>query len=276
MKLLRHILSHLFLISLLIAVASVFYYRTLLLPGHVVEKVDVFVKDVYPPALSFVSKRDYFWSIKGERIVSFDDLNFFEKTDEASKVVAKTETVKEEKPSTVIVDAEPVKTEVTQKIDKYEVKEKIVVAQVKSAQVDTKDKKIEVIKATASPVAETEIPVANDSEVLPVEVKDSDTSSERDLLISARNAFNNGKLIQSEKLYLELTQMEQDNPDAFGELGNVYYSQGKWDEAGQAYYEAAVRLISKGKRNQVVYLQRVITGLNTEHAEKLSRLMMSQ
>ena len=276
MKLLRHILSHLFLISLLIAVASVFYYRTLLLPGHVVEKVDVFVKDVYPPALSFVSKRDYFWSIKGERIVSFDDLNFFEKADEASKVVAKTEAVKEEKPSTVIVDADPVKPKVTQKVDKDEVKEKVVVAQIDSAEVETKDKKIEVIKATASPVAETEIPVANDSEVLPVEVKDSDTSSERDLLISARNAFNNGKLIQSEKLYLELTQMEQDNPDAFGELGNVYYSQGKWDEAGQAYYEAAVRLISKGKRNQVVYLQRVITGLNTEHAEKLSRLMMSQ
>lgn len=74
MKLLRHILSHLFLISFLIAVVSVFYYRSFLLPYDVVGKIDGFVKDVYPPALSFTSKRDYFWSIRGERIVSFDDL----------------------------------------------------------------------------------------------------------------------------------------------------------------------------------------------------------
>ena len=276
MKLLRHILSHLLLISFLIAIVSIFYYRTLLLPEHVVGKVNDLIKDVYPPALSFASKRDYFWSIKGERIVSFDDLKFFEKTDETPEIVAKTEVIKKEKSSNIVADAEVVKTEVVAKKGSDEVKEKVVVAQIKPAQIETKGKKTDIIEKATSPVAETEIPVANDSEVLPVEVKDSDTSSERDLLISARNAFNNGKLIQSEKLYLELTQMEQDNPDAFGELGNVYYSQGKWDEAGQAYYEAAVRLISKGKRNQVVYLQRVITGLNTEHAEKLSRLMMSQ
>ena len=77
-----------------------------------------------------------------------------------------------------------------------------------------------------------------------------------------------------EKLYIELTQLEQDNPDAFGELGNVYYSQGKWNEAGQAYYQAAVRLITEGNHNQVAYLHRVIKGLNAEHAEKLSQKMM--
>lgn len=274
MKLLRHILSHLLLISFLIAIVSVFYYRTFLLPENVVGKVNNLIKDVYPPALSFVSKRDYFWSIKGERIVSFDDLNLFKKPGDVVEVVVKDESVKEEKLSPVVVDAKAVKPEVVVKKDSDEVKEKIVVTQIKPAQIETKDKKIDVVEKISNPVVVDKVPVAKDSETLAFEVKDSDTSSERDLLISARRAFNNGKLIESENIYLELTQMEQDNPDAFGELGNVYYSQGKWDKAGEAYYEAAVRLISKGQRNQVVYLQRVITGLNTEYAEKLNQYMM--
>ena len=138
------------------------------------------------------------------------------------------------------------------------------------------DETVAVKEPVIEPEKENNVLENNKIEELPIVVKDRDTSSERDLLISARNAFNQGAMIESEKFYLELTQLDQDNPDAFGELGNVYYSQGKWDEAGQAYYEAAVRLISAGNHNQVVYLQRVINGLNTEHAEKLAQLMTRQ
>ena len=269
MKFFRHILSHLFLIFFLTAIVSVFYYRTLLLPNDVVGKVDGIVKEVYPPALNFVSKRDYFWSIGGERIVSFDDLTIFEKNDEvASKAkpadMAEVETpIKAEAESIVVTEkeVEPEKKDVAKVEDKTEKEAVVVIAQVDEPVVT----KVPVIE----PVKEN-----NKVEELPVVVKDSDTSSERDLLINARNAFNHGKVAKSEKFYLELTQLDNDNPDIFGELGNVYYSQGKWDEAGQAYYEAAVRLITEGNYNQVAYLQRVIKGLNTEHAEKLAQLMM--
>lgn len=269
MKFLRHILSHLFLIFFLTAIVSVFYYRTLLLPNDVVGKIDGIVTEVYPSALSFASKRDYFWSIGGERIVSFDDLTIFEKNDEvASKSksddVVKVELlVKSEIKDTAIIEkeAEPEKTDIAKTEDKAQKEAMVVIAQV--------DEPVAVKEPAIEPVKEN-----NKVEELPVVVKDSDTSSERDLLINARNAFNHGKAAQSEKFYRELIQLDNDNPDAFGELGNVYYSQGKWDKAGQAYYEAAVRLITEGNYNQVAYLQRVIKGLNTEHAEKLAQLMM--
>jgi len=265
MKLLRHILSHLFLISFLIAVVTIFYYRTLLLPAHVVSKVDEVVKDVYSPVLAFVSKREYFWSIKGERIVSFDDLNLFKKDDVA--------TVKEEKSSIVV---ENDNDSLTEKESTVVTKEKEVVATTSGE--DVKDNTgVVIAKAEEKPKVISDAKPSVEPKVLEkniVEVKDSDTSSERNVLIDARNAFNKGNISASEKLYIELTLLEQDNPDAFGELGNVYYSQGKWEQAGQAYYEAAVRLIAEGNYNQVSYLQRVISGLNAEHADKLSQLMM--
>ena len=259
MKILRHILSHLFLIFFLVAIVSVFYYRTLLLPNDVVEKIDGIVTEIYPPALKFASKRDYFWSIAGERIVSFDDLKIFEKD---SEVVSNKKT---EDVHNIEISAEPN----TKSEDAVEKEEMVVITEINEAE------------ATKQIIAQPEVtkdPVAEDPkeniQVEDIAVKDSDASSERDLLISARNAFNQGKMIESEKLYIELTQLDNDNPNNFGELGNVYYSQGKWDEAGQAYYEAAVRLITERNYNQVAYLQRVISGLNTEHAEKLAQLMM--
>jgi hypothetical protein len=259
MKLLRHILSHLILISFLIAVVSVFYYRTLLLPGDVVGKIDEVVNDIYPPALKFASKRDYFWSIRGERIVSFDDLRFFKSEESvAVKEIIKPDSVSKE---SAVVEAVPVnKADVVLQDESNAKGTTTIVAAVKEPLPESKTEKVPV-----------EI---NTAKELPVVINDSDTSSERDLLISARTAFNQGSVKKSEKFYLELIHLDNDNPDTFGELGNVYYSQGKWDEAGQAYYEAAVRLITEGNYNQVVYLQRVINGLNTEHAEKLAQLMM--
>ncbi len=265
MKFLRHILSHLFLIIFLLAVVSVFYYRTLLLPAEVVAKIDGYVNNVYPPAVKFSSKREYFWSIKGKRIVSFDDLNLFKKDDavvaekeEKTNIAtidndSSTSTEKEVKVVTTIKTHAPVVTPVPDSID-----------------VEKAEKKSEII-ATTKPEVESKV-----QEKIVTKVKDSDTSAERNLLIDARNAFNKGNISTSEKLYLELTRLEQDNPDAFGELGNVYYSQGKWDKAGQAYYEAAVRLIAEGHYNQVSYLQQVISGLNAEYAEKLSQQIMSR
>lgn len=89
------------------------------------------------------------------------------------------------------------------------------------------------------------------------------------MLLMARQTFWNGDVKASEKLYLDLTSKKDSDPDAYGELGNVYYSQGKWKQAGKAYFEAASRLLELGKHDQVSYLLRVIQGLDSESAAKL-------
>ena len=95
----------------------------------------------------------------------------------------------------------------------------------------------------------------------------------KQVLYAARKLFWNGNVQDSEKLYLELADLGGGDPDVYGELGNVYYTQGKWKQAGEAYYEAAVRLLEQKSNEQVVnrvsYLLRVIQGLDTESAEKL-------
>lgn len=285
MKFLRHILSHLILISFLIALISVFYYRTLLLPSDVLVKVEGITKNIYPPALSFVSKRDYFWSIRGERIVSFDDLNNFDKNEEPASEAKVTETEK----------IEPQKVSITGSLDvaKVEKESKLAPTSEIIVEKEAEASKIDVVSSEKTTVQEPVIATVKEDNTLqdvvkqpvetiaikekrnelPVVVKDRDTSSERDLLISARSAFNQGDMIKSETYYIQLSELDHDNANIFGELGNVYYSQGKWDEAGQAYYEAAIRLITERKYEQVNYLQRVISGLNTEYAEKLTQRM---
>lgn len=91
----------------------------------------------------------------------------------------------------------------------------------------------------------------------------------RDMLLVARQTFWNGNPLDSEKLYLDLAKLHGNNPNIYGELGNVYYSQGKWEKAGKAYYQAAVRLLDLKQTQQVNYLLRVIEGLDAESAEKL-------
>jgi len=91
------------------------------------------------------------------------------------------------------------------------------------------------------------------------------------MLKTARQSYWTGNSQGAEKIYLNLVAIEDTNPDIYGELGNVYYTQGKWKEAGQAYYEAAVRLLALDKNIQVNYLLRVIQGLDAESAEKLKQ-----
>lgn len=95
----------------------------------------------------------------------------------------------------------------------------------------------------------------------------------KQVLQMARQLFWSGDVQSSERLYLDLVNMDDSDADAYGELGNVYYAQGKWKQAGEAYYEAAVRLLALEqdgqKSNRISYLLRVIQGLDAESAEKL-------
>jgi len=101
------------------------------------------------------------------------------------------------------------------------------------------------------------------------------TEDAKKMFYMARQSYWMGNALAAENMYLKLADIEEDNPDIYGELGNVYYTQGKWSEAGKAYYEAAVRLLDLGRNNQVDYLLRVIEGLDSASAEKLKKKMSS-
>lgn len=102
---------------------------------------------------------------------------------------------------------------------------------------------------------------------------DNITSDSKRILSVARQSFWNGNSDISIKYYLDLARDESVSPDVYGELGNVYYAQGKWKLAGEAYYEAAVRLLDLNKTSQVGFLLRIIQGLDTVSADKLRQKM---
>ncbi len=91
------------------------------------------------------------------------------------------------------------------------------------------------------------------------------------LLASAREAYWLRDYDIAESKYLELVLVEPDNPDGYGELGNMYFSQGQWDQAASAYYEAGVRLVGQGLMDQAEELVAVIRGLSGPHANDLEQ-----
>ena len=101
------------------------------------------------------------------------------------------------------------------------------------------------------------------------------TADVKQMFYMARQTYWMGNALGAEKLYLKLAAVEDGNPDIYGELGNVYYAQGKWGEAGKAYYEAAIRLLDLKRVNQVNHLLRVIEGLDSDSAEKLKQKISS-
>jgi hypothetical protein len=96
-----------------------------------------------------------------------------------------------------------------------------------------------------------------------------------ELLAAAREAFWLHNYDDAEKNYRALTELEPQDPDGYGELGNMYFSQGRWDEAAAAYYEAGTRLVSEGRLDPARELVNVIRGLNGKQADELNRLITS-
>lgn len=95
----------------------------------------------------------------------------------------------------------------------------------------------------------------------------------RDAWISARKAFYQRDYNQSEQDYKTVIHSTKDNFDAYGELGNVYFNQGKDKEAAAAYFEAAAILIKKGQVNRARSLMGLLRHLDREKASELQRLI---
>jgi hypothetical protein len=292
MKLLRHILSHLFFLSFVLLLVSAYYYRSLILPPDYNQNVDNYVEQLYPPALKFTSGRDYFWAsrinnepqpelliadtVKTE--VQIEDISITAPSVVAvpdAVVVNASKTVQPEPKKDLklseknqIINADVPEPEVVQ--TSPQAQEQVMAANESS---DTQTDSVRTEDMIAAENNKTEVNSTHTEIAAIKTIAKSEGVSDKQLLIDARTAFNSGNVTLSEKYYLELTARTKSDPDVFGELGNVYYSQGKWKKAGEAYYEAAVRLIDTGRRDQVVYLQRVIQGLDAGYAEKLAQII---
>jgi TolA-binding protein len=128
-----------------------------------------------------------------------------------------------------------------------------------------------------TPAHESPQPAARET---PSAAQDSSTASgvieskrPYELLAAAREAYWLHDYDLAEANYRKWMELEPDNPDSYGELGNLFFSQGKWDEAASAYYEAGVRLVKSGNLQQAGELLEVIRGLNGPQSEDLERLI---
>ncbi len=97
----------------------------------------------------------------------------------------------------------------------------------------------------------------------------------RERWIMARKYFYQQKNAFSEKSYQEVIDSTTDNFDAYGELGNVYFNQGKKEKAAVAYYEAAVILVQKEQASRARSLMGLLRHLDKNRAGDLQELIES-
>lgn len=89
-------------------------------------------------------------------------------------------------------------------------------------------------------------------------------------LADAREAYAAGKP-EAVLAYAELAKRFPENPDVTGELGNVLYQQGKMEEAGEQFYETALRLIRAHQEARAACLVDVLRQLAPVRARDLER-----
>lgn len=97
----------------------------------------------------------------------------------------------------------------------------------------------------------------------------------RSLWITARKSFYQRNYKLSEQSYKQVIDKTKDNVDAYGELGNVYFNQGKNKEAASAYFEAAAILVRNGQTSRARSLMGVLRHLDESKADELKQLIDS-
>ena len=106
-----------------------------------------------------------------------------------------------------------------------------------------------------------------------VSAADEPASTARQLWISAREEYHRGNVELSIRNYKEVIANSMDNYDAYGEMGNVYLSQGNRREAANAYFEAAAILVKLGEIQRASSLLPMLGRLDRAKAEELNQLI---
>lgn len=91
------------------------------------------------------------------------------------------------------------------------------------------------------------------------------------ILAAAREAYWLRDYASAEQKYQELIALDPENPDGYGELGNMYFSQGDWDKASASYYDAGTRLAAQGMFTRARQMVEVIRGLDGGQAGDLEQ-----
>jgi len=129
------------------------------------------------------------------------------------------------------------------------------------------DKIVLAVKTTVNEALEI-FKEENQQDMVDQSVNKESVLTESEMLFKARLAYWNRDLKTAEETYLALTKLAED-PNAYGELGNLYYMQSKWKKASEAYYHAAIKLKSIKQIDQAYHLLRIIRGLDSDTANKL-------
>ncbi len=272
MKIIKNLIRLISLFFILTVVLAVIYFRTVLLPDDINEPIDTALSELGDKIGVEIP------SYKPEVGSSTDD-SVINEVKQVAKEDVEAETSESNKLS-VDTDADTnmvaaITESVTKTVNKF-----IGSDEDKGGDVQEEDGQIEAVSEDDKPsgvesiVNKTAKAIEGSIEHLAGKANtssNSELSDSRKMLIHARKAFWGGDMEEAEKVYRKLTESEEIDPNTYGELGNVYYAQGKWQEAGRAYYEAAVRLIELEQPYQVNYLLRVIQGLDSESAEKLKQ-----
>ena len=95
-------------------------------------------------------------------------------------------------------------------------------------------------------------------------------------LTEARQAFWARDMAKAERLYRIITTADKANIPAWGELGNIYYLQSRWQDAAAAYTEVAINLVDKGDIPQAMYLLQVVGRLDGRQAQRIHEHLRSQ
>jgi hypothetical protein len=109
-----------------------------------------------------------------------------------------------------------------------------------------------------------------------VEAVAEQTVIEEMSLTEARQAFWARDMPKAERLYRIITTADKADIHAWGELGNIYYLQSRWQDAAAAYTEVAINLIDKGDIPQAMYLLQVVARLDAKQAQRIHEHLRSQ
>ncbi len=90
-------------------------------------------------------------------------------------------------------------------------------------------------------------------------------------LTAARQAFWQRDLPKAEALYKQQISNDNASANSWGELGNIYYLQAKWQQAAFAYTEAALFLLDKGDFPQALFLRYIVSGLDPEQVKRIDQ-----
>lgn len=123
-------------------------------------------------------------------------------------------------------------------------------------------------------VQDTSVTGADTTSAVPERVADDVTipvASAAQLLVQARSAYWQKDHARAEEIYQQAAKLDSQNPDVYGELGNLYFSQGKWQQAADAFFAAGTRLAKQGEQERVRHLVTVLRGLDSVQADKLEK-----